>query len=250
MTTLELDLINAFDVHSVEEIRSVLDAGLDPRIPIEGKTPLNRLTEAYLRTDQFPQCVQLLLDHGAEPDDPAILPVLLNDAERLASAIQADSSLLTHRTSMISSFTSLLDVTLLHVAAEYGHLNAARVLIEMGADVNATAGLTVHGINGHTPIFHTVNSWKNRSEPIMRLLLESGAKADIRVAGLDWGRGNDWATTFFDVTPISYCQMGLMPQVTRREEDIYGNIQLLIQAAGRPVPPMLNVPNHYLRPRG
>lgn len=34
MTTLELDLINAFDVYSVEEIRAVLDAGLDPRIPI------------------------------------------------------------------------------------------------------------------------------------------------------------------------------------------------------------------------
>lgn len=35
MTTLELDLINAFDVHSVEEVRAVLDAGLDPCIPID-----------------------------------------------------------------------------------------------------------------------------------------------------------------------------------------------------------------------
>src|SRR5687768_4525190 len=103
MTPLELDLINAFDVHSAEEVRAVLDAGLDPRIPIEGKTPINRLTEAYLRSDRFPQCLRLLLERGAILDDPVILPVLLNDAEALASALRSNPSLLTHRTTMLSS---------------------------------------------------------------------------------------------------------------------------------------------------
>ncbi len=249
MTTLELQLIYAFDVHSVEEVRAVLDAGLDPRLSIEGKTPIYRLTEAYLRSDRFPECLRLLLDRGAVLDDPVLLPVLLNDADGLAAALDADPSLLEHRTTMISSFTPLIGATLLHVAAEYGHLNAARVLVEKGADVNATAALDEFGLNGHTPLFHTVNSNDNRSEPIMRLLLEAGAKADVRLAGLVWGQGYDWETTFFDVTPISYCQCGLLPQVHRREQDIYANIGRLLQAAGRTAPPMRNVPNRYLQPK-
>jgi ankyrin repeat protein len=63
--------------------------------------------------------------------------VLLNDAEALASAIRANPALLGHRTTMVSAFTPLVGVSLLHVAAEYGNADVARVLIDMGADVNA-----------------------------------------------------------------------------------------------------------------
>jgi ankyrin repeat protein len=135
---------------------------------------------------------------------------------------------------------------LLHVAAEYGNLRAARALIESGADVNATAALDEFGLNGHTPIFHTVNSIGNRSEPIMRLLLSTGARTDVRLSGLRWGKGYQWETTFFDVTPISFAQMGLLPQVHRSERDIYSNLKVLLEAAGRQVPPLDNVPNRYL----
>jgi hypothetical protein len=40
-------------------------------------------------------------------------------------------------------------------------------------------------------------------------------------------------TTCFDVTPISYAQLGLLRQVHRRETDIYANIRRLLQASGR-----------------
>ena len=56
----------------------------------------------------------------------------------------------------------------------------------------------------------------------------------------------EWETTVFDVTPISYAQFGLLPQVHREERDIYDNIRLLLDAAGRRVPPLENVPNRYL----
>jgi hypothetical protein len=39
-------------------------------------------------------------------------------------------------------------------------------------------------------------------------------------------------------------------QVHPRERDIYANIRLLLEAAGRPVPPLANVPNRYLQPKG
>jgi hypothetical protein len=242
------DILVAFELHSVEQIGAALDKGLDPRAPIQGKSPVNWLTEMYSRGDDFPACLRLLLDRGAVLDDPAVAPVLLNDAEALRAAIHANPSRVNHRTSMVSAFTPLVGASLLHVAAEYGHANVARVLIEMGADVNATASLDEYGLNGHTPIFHTVNSNNNRSAAILTLLLNAGAKSDVAVRGITWGKGFDWETTLFDVTPISYAQFGLLPQVHRQERDIYDNIKLLVASAGRTVPPLENVPNRYLKP--
>ena len=242
------DLLVAFELHSAAGIRAALDAGVDPRAPIKGKAPVNWLTEMYSRGDNFPQCLQILLDRGAVLDDPVVAPVLLNDAQEVASAIRARPSLLEHRTNMICAFTPLIGASLLHVAAEYGNADVARVLIELGADVNATASLDEYGLNGHTPIFHTVNSIGNHSAPIMQMLLDAGARSDIAVRGVTWGKGFEWETTFFDVTPISFAQCGLFPQVHRAEVDIYDNIKRLMAATGRPVPPLANVPNRYLNP--
>ena len=120
------------------------------------------------------------------------------------------------------------------------------MLIEAGADVNARAAVDDYGLDGHTPIFHTVNSAWNRSAPLMRILLDAGADPSIRLAGLRWGASMEWETTLFDVTPVSYAQFGLLPQVGRAERDIYDNIRRLLEAAKRPVPPLDNVPNRYL----
>jgi len=240
------DIVVACELHSVDRIRAALDAGLDPRTPVRGKSLVNWLTEMYSRGDDFPKCLRLLLDRGAVLDDPVIAPVLLDDTEALAAAVRANPSVLNHRTTMVSAFTPLVGASLLHVAAEYGNANAARVLIDMGADVNARASTDECGLNGHTPLFHTVNSSHNRSAPILKMLLDSGARADILVPGITWGKGFEWETTLFDVTPISYAQFGLLPQVHRRERDISDNIKLLLAAAGRVVPPLDNVPNRYL----
>ena len=244
--TTTYDLLVAIETHSVDGIRAALDAGVALHAPIHGKSVTTTLTEMYYRSDQFAPCLQLLLDHGGVLDDPVVAPVLLNDAHALAAAIEAEPNLLQYRTTMVSAFTPLVGATLLHVAAEYGHLTAARVLIDMGADVNARAALDDAGMNCHTPIFHTVNSNANRSAPVMKLLLEAGAHTDARVAGITWGKGFDWETTCFDVTPISYAQCGLLRQFQRTEEDTYANVRVLLEAAGRVIPPLDNVPNRYL----
>ncbi len=249
MTPLELELIGALETHSVDEIREILDSGLDARIRIDGKSTVNWLTEMYFRSDRFPECLRLLLDHGAMLDDPLLEHVLQNDGPALSAALRADSALLVHQTSMVSCFTPLLGASLLHVAAEFGHEAAARVLIDYGADVNANAAVNEFGLNGHTPLFHVVNSHDNRSLPILQLLLEAGARCDVLVPGIIWGEGFEWETTFFDVTPVSYCHFGLLPQVHRRETDIVENIRLMLSESGRPVPPMGNIPNRYLQPR-
>ena len=81
----------------------------------------------------------------------------------------------------------------------------------------------------------------------MRLLVDAGADCEAFVKGLDWGKGYPWETTFFDVTPISFAQMGLLPQVHRSERHIYDNICYMLEASSRPVPPLVNVPNRYLQ---
>jgi ankyrin repeat protein len=247
LSTVEFDLLVAFETHSVSKIKKILDAGLDAESVIKGRSLVNNLTVMYARSDDFPACLRLLLDRGAVLDDPAIAPVLLDDADALREALGRDSALIGHRTSMESSFTPLVGASLLHVAAEFGNINAVRVLLEAGADVDARAAADEHGLNGHTPIFHTVNSAWNRSAPIMHLLLDAGARPDVRVNGITWGKGMEWETVCFDVTPISYAQMGLLPQFQRQERDIYANIARLLAAASRPVPPFENVPNKYLK---
>ena len=241
------ELLVAFETHDVQRIRAILDAGLDVRQAVNGTTPVRSLVEMYTRSDRFPDCLRLLLERGGELDDPCIAPVLLDDDAELARAIGRDPGLLAHRTALACTFTPLDGATLLHVAAEYGNARAARTLIELGAEVDARADVDGSGMNGHTPLFHTVNSNDNRSEPVMRLLLEAGARADVRLAGITWGKGFEWETTCFDVTPISYAQLGLLQQMHRREADVYANVKRLLQHAGRPVPPLENVPNRYLR---
>lgn len=243
------DILVAIELHSVDRIRTALDDGMDAKTTIQGKPLVTWLTEMYSRGDNFVLCLRLLVERGAMLDDPLVAPVLLNDADALEAAIRANPALLQHRTSMVSTFTPLVGASLLHVAAEYGNADAARVLIDMGADVNAVAATDDYGLNGHTPLFHTVNSNDNRSAPIMKMLLAAGARSDVAVKGITWGRGFEWETTLFDVTPISYAQFGLLPQVHRRERDIYDNVKLLLEAAGRTPPPLENVPNRYLAPK-
>jgi hypothetical protein len=81
------------------------------------------------------------------------------------------------------------------------------------------------------------------------MLVDAGADCTLRLHGLVWGRGYDWETIFFDVTPISFAQLGLLPQVHRRESDIYSNIAYLVEASGGKMPRIENVPNRYLQPK-
>jgi ankyrin repeat protein len=246
MSTQTAEFLVACEVHSPARLRAVLDAGFDVRTPIDGVTPTMTLVEMYYRSDAFPACLRLLLDAGGMLDDPRLAPVLLNDVGMLEDALESDPALLHHRTTLRCAFTPLDGATLLHVAAEYGHMDVARLLLERGADVDAAAATDADGLNGQTALFHTVNANANRSAPLMDLLLSFGARTDRRVAGITWGRGFPWATTCFDVTPISYAQLGCLPQFQRAESDIAANVRTMLMAGGRRIPADLNVPNRYL----
>ena len=246
MPTPQETLFFGFETHRTEKIQEALTAGIDVNRLIDGKTPLTWLVEMYLRSSKFSDCVRCLMQAGVRCPDAALLAVLLDDTEMLGAELHKNPSLIHHQVDIRCAFTPLLGASLLHVAAEFGLVKVASVLIEAGAEVEAKAAVDDYGFNGHTPIFHTVCQRSNHCQPVMRLLLEHGARADIRLAGITWGKSFEWETTIFDATPISYAQAGLLPQIGRDERDIYENIKLLAKASGRVLPEELNVPNKYL----
>ena len=239
--------LGGLETHDIDEVRQAFDRGLDPKAPINGRTPAQWLTEMYFRSPRFADMARLVLDRGATLDDPELVPVLTGDIDGLRRRLDEHPGVLHHRTTLVSVFTPLEDATLLHVAAEYALTDVARVLLDAGLDVDGRAGTDRHGLNGQTPLFHTVNSNWNVAYPLMRLLLERGARTDVLLTGIVWGRGQDWETTLFDVTPLSYAQFGLLPQFHRRSTEIFQNVVEMLTAAGRPVPPLENVPNKYSR---
>src|SRR5262245_52773472 len=82
-------LLDAFDGHDVDEVRAALADGADPRSPVNGKLPIEWLTEQYTRSHRLPICLRLLLEHGAKPPDPLVVPILLDDADAVRPAVRA-----------------------------------------------------------------------------------------------------------------------------------------------------------------
>lgn len=246
MTENQSILLHGFEVHSVELIRQSISLGLKPNELINGKSPIDELVAMYFRSGQFSNCVRCLVDAGAEYADQTLLAVLLDDANRLTRCLQNAPGEILRRIDLPCAFTPLVGATLLHVACEFGLTNSISTLVRAGADIEAKAAVDSFGFNGHTPIFHTVCQHNNHGLPALEILLQHGARADVRLAGITWGKGFPWETTIFDPTPISFAQAGLLRQFQRQEQDVYHNIRLLMKQSQRPLPDELNVPNAYL----
>jgi ankyrin repeat protein len=90
----------------------------------------------------------------------------------------------------------LSGATLLHVAAEYCDVDAARLLVDRGADVNARAEEW-----GETPLFHAASQFGDGGLEVVRLLLDRGADGSIRarVPGF-----HDQPGDFFEGTALEY----------------------------------------------
>jgi ankyrin repeat protein len=240
------DLLGEFEEHSPDGIRAALAAGVSPTAPINGKRPIDALIEAYLRSSRFVECLQIMLDAGAEVGDPLLQAVLLDDDIGLRELLSRSSDNLQRKLNPLCAFTSCRGVSALHICAEFNSTHCARVLLDAGADVNARAEEDANDVGGQTPIFHAVNSIFNYCRPVMEILVDAGADLDVRVNSLLWGESMSWETIVYDVTPISYAQCGLYRQFHRREEDIYSNVEYLYRKRYDRKPLFRNVPNKYL----
>src|SRR5207248_6364109 len=152
-------------------------------------TALDYVIGSYARSpERLSTCIDVLLGAGATTnyDVPAVLEVLRGRLDRLAELLDADPALLHERFPELdcgqTGGRSLLlrGGTLLHVAAEYGNLAAAALLLDRGADVNARATVDDAGVGGQTAIFHAVTQFDDNGLPVTQLLIERGADLTVR----------------------------------------------------------------------
>ena len=66
------------------------------------------------------------------------------------------------------------------MAAEFGNLAGAALLLDRGADVNARATVGDARTGGQTAIFHAVSQFEDAGLAITQLLIERGADLAIR----------------------------------------------------------------------
>jgi ankyrin repeat protein len=174
-------------------LKWLLDHGANPNCSNPGGkypgTALDFLIATYSRSQNQRECIDILTAAGGvtKYDIPAVLDVMCNRLDRLAERLDADPALM-HRRFPELDFgatgmrrLSLKGTTLLHVAAEYGKVEAARLLIDRGADINARAEIDAAGVGGQTPIFHAVTQFENWSLPVAQLLLDRGADLSVGV---------------------------------------------------------------------
>jgi ankyrin repeat protein len=153
-------------------------------------TALDYLIASYARSPRrLGACIEVLLDAGGATrfDEPAVLQLLRGRLDSLAELVDAQPALVDARFPELDCGQTggrnltLRGGTLLHVAAEYGNLAAAGLLLDRGANVNARATVDETGVGGQTAIFHAVTQFDDGGLPMTRLLIERGADLAVRV---------------------------------------------------------------------
>jgi ankyrin repeat protein len=201
-----------------EALQWLLDRGANPNCSnAHGRgTALDYAIGTYGRSPEgLSACIDALLDAGGTTryNAPGVLDVLRRQLDRLAERLDADAQLVHRRFPELDCGSTgarrllLQGATLLHVAAEFGIVDAARLLLDRGADVNARATVDAAGIGGQTAIFHAVTQFGDAGLPMAHLLVERGADLSVRVK---IPGHYDRLDEVVDCTPLGYAQRFLI----------------------------------------
>lgn len=183
-------ILAACEVQNPQGLRFLIDHGADVNFSERTtskypavQTPLSMTFGTYHRggLERKHQCIDLLIAAGAAFEDGPVMDIHRGRAESLSHHIRKNPSLLHHRVSLpYGNHLSLHDVTLLHVAAEFGERACLDVLLHHGADLNAPAGIGPDGLGGQTPIFHTIATIQGAGYDLFELLLSLGPDLSAR----------------------------------------------------------------------
>ena len=202
-------------------LKWLLDHGANPNCSDHGYqisghaypgTALDYIIASYSRSPKrLSTCIDILLDAGGVTryDMPGVLDILRGRLDQLREQLDANSALVNRRFPELdcgqTGGRSLLlkGATLMHVAAEYGNVEAARLLLDRGADVDARASVDEGGVGGQTAIFHAVTQFNDFGLPVAQLLIDHGADLSIRVKlPADYERPDE----VVECTPLGYAR--------------------------------------------
>jgi ankyrin repeat protein len=197
-------------------IKWLLEHGANPNCARAGRkypdSALDYVIGTYSRSTQLGECIDILVEAGCRSrrSMPAVLELLRGRIDLLAKRLYEDPSLISKRFPDLDFGSTgarrllLRGATLLHVAAEFGNLEAAQLLVERGADVNAKADIDAAGVGGQTPIFHAATQFFNWGMPVVEFLVRNGADLSLR-ARLPghYARPEE----FVDCTPLGYARL-------------------------------------------
>jgi ankyrin repeat protein len=173
-------------------LKWLLDHGANPNCANPERqrytgTALDQVIRSYWRSPHLGICIEMLLDVGATTKyDPLVLDLLRGRLDSLRAQLDADTGLVNERFSALDfgrtahRRVTLQGATLLHLAAEYGNLEAVKVLLKYGAQVNTPAAVDGTGVGGQTAIFHAVTQFGDWGLPVAELLVERGADLTVR----------------------------------------------------------------------
>jgi ankyrin repeat protein len=174
-------------------IKWLLEHGANPNCAkAERKHPgsaLDYVIGTYGRSPQLGECMDILVEAGGvtKYNVPPVLDLLRGRFDLMARHLDADPTLVHRRFGELDFGSTgarrltLRGATLLHVAAEYGNVESANLLLERGADVNACATLDEYRIGGQSPIFHAVTQFYDGGLPMTQFLVERGADLSVSV---------------------------------------------------------------------
>ena len=196
-------------------LKWLLDHGADPYMPERRghDSPLDYVIGTYSRSPRLCECIDALVGAGCATRRrvPAMLDLLRGRMDLLAEQLDADPALV-HRRFPELDFGStayrrlkLNGGTLLHLAAEYGTVEAARILLDRGADVNALAQVDGDGVGGQTPLFHAASQFFDYGLPLVKYAggKRRGAGACVPGCPVTTRRPDE----FVECTPLGYARL-------------------------------------------
>ena len=198
-----------------ESLQWLIGRGANPDCARAGRkypdTALDYVIGTYSRSERLSACIEILLAARCPTrrNIPAVLEILRGRIDRLRELLDADPRLVNRRFgeldfgSTARRSLTLRGGSLLHVAAEYGNVEAAQLLLERGADVNARAEIDKAGVGGQTPLFHAVSQFFEFGLPMTEFLVTHGANTELsaRIPG-HYERPEEMV----DSTPLGYAQ--------------------------------------------
>lgn len=200
-------IVGDIECHDLEGMPNCFESGISPNDSFKNEPLFLTMVNMYFRGPLFKDCIKLFVEYGLEFDDKVLLSLLLDDAITLDELLKNDGKLILKKYTFECTFTPLFEASLLHICAEYNHINCVKILVKFGLDVNTKAGFDENEFGGQTPIFHTVNQRANYCIDMLKFLLAQKADLNIEVKGLIWGKGYEWETYIPAVNLTSYTMM-------------------------------------------